>query len=89
MTTDGGAIVCQYSGCQPGWADCDTDGTDTDGCETSLATAANCGACGKACDTMHSQGASCGDGKTCQYTGCSSGWADLAIRPRRTRTAAR
>ena len=36
VSTDGGAIVCQYSGCQPGWADCDPSGTDTDGCETSL-----------------------------------------------------
>ncbi len=81
VSTDAGAIVCQYSGCQPGWADCDTGGADTDGCETSLATAANCGACGKACDTSRSQGASCADGKTCQYTGCNSGYADCDTTP--------
>jgi hypothetical protein len=69
-------ITCQYSGCQPGWADCDTSAPDTDGCETSLSTAANCGACGKACDTMHSQGATCNDGTTCSYTGCSPGYLD-------------
>ena len=51
-------------------------GTDTDGCETSLASPSNCGACGKACDTKNSQGASCVDGTTCSYTGCNSGFAD-------------
>lgn len=76
VSADGGAIVCQYGGCQPGWADCDASGADTDGCETSLATAGNCGACGKACDTTNSTGASCDDGTTCSYTGCNSGYAD-------------
>ena len=76
VNTDGGTIACQYTGCQPGWADCDSSGTDTDGCETSLTTAANCGACGKACDTKNSQAASCDDGTTCSYTGCNSGYAD-------------
>jgi hypothetical protein len=69
-------IGCHYSGCEPGWADCDTSGEDLDGCETSLATATNCGACGVACDKTQSQGASCPDGKTCIYTGCNSGFAD-------------
>ena len=81
VTGDGGAPVCQYSGCQPGWADCDLSGTDTDGCETSLATAANCGACGKACDSKNSQGASCIDGMTCSYTGCNAGFADCDQTP--------
>ena len=79
--TDAGAIVCQYAGCQPGWADCNASGADTDGCETSLATAANCGACGKACDTTDSLGASCDDGTTCSYTGCNSGYADCDTTP--------
>jgi hypothetical protein len=69
-------ITCQYSGCQPGWADCDPSGTDTDGCETSLSTAANCGGCGRACDKTNSQGATCDDGVTCTYTGCNAGFAD-------------
>jgi len=81
VSTDGGAIVCRYAGCQPGWADCNAGGADTDGCETSLATAANCGACGKACDTTDSQGASCDDGTTCSYTGCNSGYADCDTTP--------
>jgi hypothetical protein len=69
-------ITCQYSGCQPGWADCDTTAPDTDGCETSLSTAANCGGCGNACDATNSQGATCNDGTTCSYTGCKAGFAD-------------
>lgn len=75
-SADGGAPTCAYTGCAEGWADCDTSGFDTDGCETSLATASNCGACGKACDKKNSQGASCADGATCSYTGCNSGYAD-------------
>ncbi len=38
-------------------------------------TTANCSACGVACDTTHSNGASC-NGTTCQYTGCSSGYSN-------------
>lgn len=40
----GGA--CGYT-CNAGWADC--DGNMGNGCETSVRTAANCGACGRAC----------------------------------------
>ena len=76
VATDGGAPKCTYTGCLAGWADCDTSGIDTDGCETSVATATNCGSCGNACDSKNSQGASCADGKTCSYTGCNSGYAD-------------
>jgi hypothetical protein len=78
---DGGAPKCEYTGCAPGWADCDPSGIDTDGCETSLATAANCGACGKACDTKNSQGASCSDGATCSYTGCNANYFDCNTTP--------
>ncbi len=71
-----GGITCQYGGCKPGWGNCNTTAPDTDGCETPLTTAANCGACGNACDTTNSQGASCKDGKTCSYTGCNTGFGD-------------
>ncbi len=74
-SADGG-IACQYTGCQPGWADCNPSAPDTNGCETSLSTAANCGACQAACDTANSQGATCNDGTTCTYTGCHAGFAD-------------
>ncbi|HTB73334.1 MAG TPA: hypothetical protein VK762_08810 [Polyangiaceae bacterium] len=79
-SADGGA-TCQYTGCQSGWADCDPSAPDTDGCETSLSTAANCGACGKACDKANSLGATCTDGTTCTYTGCNAGFADCDTTP--------
>src|SRR5262249_32136750 len=41
-------VTCSYT-CKPGFADCNSLAPDTDGCETSLGTTANCGACGNAC----------------------------------------
>jgi hypothetical protein len=38
-------------------------------------TVANCTACGSACDSVHSLGASC-NGASCNYSGCAAGWAD-------------
>jgi hypothetical protein len=38
-------------------------------------TVANCTACGSACDSAHSLGASC-SGVSCNYSGCAAGWAD-------------
>jgi hypothetical protein len=35
--------------CAPGFADCNNN-RQTDGCETSLTTTQNCGACGNACN---------------------------------------
>jgi hypothetical protein len=76
----GGAISCQYTGCAPGWADCDPTPPNTDGCETPLTSIANCGGCGKACDATHSLNASC-DGTTCRYGGCKPGYADCITDP--------
>jgi hypothetical protein len=68
--------VCQYTGCAHGYADCDTTGSNTNGCETNIDTdATNCGACGARCDTNRSLGATCVAG-FCQYTGCKPGFAD-------------
>jgi hypothetical protein len=52
-------------------------GTDaaTDGGCGPLDTPLNCGACGAACDVLHSNSASC-NGVTCIYASCHSGWAD-------------
>jgi hypothetical protein len=41
-------------------------------------TIANCGACGAACDTVQSVGASC-NGVSCAYTGCAPGYGDCVM----------
>jgi hypothetical protein len=77
----GASATCKYMSCDPGYANCNTTPPDTNGCETSLSTAANCGACGKACDTLHSTAASCTGSSTsssCTYGGCQPGWLDCA-----------
>jgi hypothetical protein len=43
-------------------------------------TVQNCTACGTACDTAHSVGASC-NGATCSYSGCASGRLDCDRTP--------
>lgn len=66
--------ACSYS-CKSGFGDCDKSGGNTDGCETSLSTLTNCGACGAKCDTARSTGAACA-GTTCTYSGCLPGFAN-------------
>ncbi len=46
----------------------------------SLSTTMNCTACGDACDTTHSNGATC-TGTTCTYASCQSGYADCNTMP--------
>jgi hypothetical protein len=72
---DAGA-TCKYSGCDNGFADCNPTPPDIHGCDTWLFTTANCGACGRACDTKTSNGASCSDAGTCQYAGCAPNWTN-------------
>lgn len=68
----GGA--CSYSGkCAAGWGDC--DGNKANGCEASLATMPNCGACGQDCSGVVHASAICSSG-TCSYSSCDPGWAD-------------
>ncbi len=49
-------------------------GPDTGSCGPT-SSILNCSACGSACDTVHSLGATC-NGTTCAYVGCAAGWAD-------------
>ena len=71
--------TCNYTGCAGGWADCNKAPPDTHGCDTSLSTVSNCGACGVACDTSpHSLDAGC-NGTTCTYASCAAGWADCNV----------
>jgi hypothetical protein len=70
--------ACTYSGCKPGFADCDmaTNKADLDGCETPTTTTTNCGGCGNACGTLHAvtAGTTC-TGTACQYM-CATGYSN-------------
>lgn len=63
---------CTYTGCASGFKDCVPAAPNSNGCETPITTTSNCGACGVACGTAHSTGASC-TGASCAYT-CSANW---------------
>jgi hypothetical protein len=65
--------VCYTLTCNPGFADCNNNGLD--GCETSLGTsAANCGACGHACNLPNAAPA-CAAG-ACAVGACNLGFGD-------------
>ncbi len=63
---------CALDTCDPGFADCNMMAAD--GCETSLDTATDCGACGMACSPAHATGA-CDTG-TCTIASCNAGFGD-------------
>jgi hypothetical protein len=67
---------CGYT-CAPGKGDCNVNtAPNTDGCETTLDTVANCGSCGRTCTPDHTSGASC-NGTKCLYAGtCDAEWAN-------------
>jgi hypothetical protein len=72
--------TCSYA-CTQGLADCNAaTAPDTDGCESSLSSTASCAACGNACDTSHSTGATC-NGRSCLYAGCATGYVNCASSP--------
>jgi len=60
-------------GCPAGYADC--DGNPANGCETSLSTTTNCGACGHACAAVDKANAACLGGR-CFYA-CTDNAAPL------------
>ncbi len=63
---------CTVAACNAGAADC--DGNPANGCEASLKTNTNCGACGVACALANAT-TSCATG-TCQLTGCTGTFAN-------------
>lgn len=81
---DGANVNCQVSlcasisgtgttaGCNPGFGNCDSN-LHSNGCETPLNTAANCGACGNACPAIDGATAMCSLGE-CVYM-CTGGRA--------------
>ena len=66
------AGVCAIGSCGATFGNCDNDAVN--GCETSLRSAANCGACGTACSRPNAT-SSCASG-TCTTTACDVGFGD-------------
>jgi len=64
--------TCTLTSCNAGWGNC--DGNQANGCETSLTTLSNCGACGRTCDLANAS-ESCASG-TCTLTSCNAGWGN-------------
>jgi hypothetical protein len=72
------ATKCSFT-CANGFADCNAaTAPDTDGCETSLGTTNNCGACGRVCKTdnaSNAAAATCSNATRCAYT-CKAKFGD-------------
>jgi hypothetical protein len=64
--------TCAIAACNAGFGDC--DGKASNGCETSLATATDCGGCGQACSLANGS-SSCANG-TCTLLACNPGFYD-------------
>jgi Cys-rich repeat protein len=63
---------CMVGSCNPGWGDCNNDGTD--GCETNLhLDENNCTQCGMQCSLVNAVNG-CSDG--CYIKACTFGWDD-------------
>jgi hypothetical protein len=66
------AGACEIGVCDAGFGDCNTDSAD--GCEESLTTLTDCGACGTAC-SLPNASATCDTG-TCEVDTCDDGFED-------------
>lgn len=64
--------ACGIASCEPGYGDC--DGDPRNGCERSLRTASDCGACNAPC-SLPNAATTCDTG-TCELAGCASGFED-------------
>jgi hypothetical protein len=73
---------CSYS-CQTNYADCDkaVSGANLNGCETDIASVTNCGSCGEACDSEHSNPDGCNTqfGYKCNYGSCKPGYKNCDV----------
>jgi hypothetical protein len=63
--------ICALERCNQGFGDCNND--PKDGCETSLNTLTNCGACNNTCTIPENGDVTCQNG-TCTATACDKGW---------------
>lgn len=68
---------CGNIQCGPGFSDC--NGDPADGCERSLNSATDCGACDRACAPAHAEG-QCTNG-SCGLMQCDTGFADCNREP--------
>lgn len=71
--------ACVVASCAPNFANC--DGIQSNGCEASLSSNNNCGACGQVCSgnsAVHISSEICGSGtpNCCEITQCSPGWGN-------------
>ncbi len=64
--------TCAIEGCDTGFGDCNADVSD--GCETTLDTLTDCGACGTACALANAT-ATCASG-ACEIDACDAGFGD-------------
>jgi hypothetical protein len=71
------ANLCALLKCDAGFADCNVNLAD--GCESTLDTTSDCGACGRACSTTNSSSATCAGGK-CSHV-CQAGFGDCVQPP--------
>ncbi|MBN2496851.1 MAG: choice-of-anchor D domain-containing protein [Deltaproteobacteria bacterium] len=69
--------VCDSS-CANGWGNCSLPAFPAadDGCETDLNTPVDCGDCGRACSSLHTDSLACANG-LCSSS-CVSGWANCS-----------
>lgn len=71
--------VCHVLACEPGWDDCDGEGSN--GCEASLSDLATCGACDFDCRNLPNvSGESACSPEGCVFT-CADGWSDCDGNP--------
>ncbi len=69
---------CTVVTCEAGFANC--NGNDADGCETSLRSVLNCGACGRACASAANASPTCAAGSRCEFS-CNSGYGNCDGNP--------
>src|SRR5207302_1354506 len=71
--------ACTISFCNVGFGDC--DGIAADGCETSLTSTANCGACGHSCNNPANAALSACSSGQCSIAACNAGFGDCDGSP--------
>jgi hypothetical protein len=66
--------ACAIASCDAGFGDCDMAAAN--GCETPLSTLTHCGRCGETCGSIANATRTCSSARRCDYTSCTSGFAD-------------